>query len=176
MLATTKTARQQTIAALLHRRPVRSQAELQALLAEHGLAVAQGTLSRDLEDLGAVKVRDGRGGLAYALPGHAGDRAQPPVPADPDSVRSRLARLAEELLVSADASANLVIVRTPPGAAHFLASAIDHADLSLVMGTVAGDDTILLVTRGADDGPALAAMLLALANNRQEKRSGSHSV
>jgi transcriptional regulator of arginine metabolism len=171
-VAATKNARQQTIVALLGRTRVRSQAELQGLLAEQGLAVTQGTLSRDLEDLGAVKVRDGSGGLVYAVPGEGGDRAARPAPAEPEVARARLGRAAEELLVSAEASANLVVVRTPPGAASYLALAFDHADLPEILGTVAGDDTILLVGRDPAGGAALARLVLDLANGHPVAGTG----
>jgi transcriptional regulator of arginine metabolism len=164
--AATKNARQQTIVALLGRTRVRSQAELQGLLAEQGLAVTQGTLSRDLEELGAVKVRDGSGGLVYAVPGEGGDRAARPAPAEPEAAFARLGRAAEELLVSAEASANLVVIRTPPGAASYLALAFDHADLPQVLGTIAGDDTVLVVSRDPAGGAELARLLLALANGQ----------
>lgn len=79
---------------------------------------------------------------------------------------ARLARVAEELLVSAEYSANLVVLRTPPGAAQFLASAIDHADLSWTIGTVAGDDTVLVVCRDPNGGADVVDALLRLANRR----------
>ena len=87
-------------------------------------------------------------------------------PRDEHAGVERLARLAEELLVTVDFSANLVVLRTPPGAAQYLASAIDHTVLTPVIGTVAGDDTVLLVCRGLDDGRVVAAELQALAENR----------
>jgi transcriptional regulator of arginine metabolism len=80
-----------------------------------------------------------------------------------DATEGRVSRLAAELVLSADASANLVVVRTPPGGAQLLASAIDRAALSDVLGTVAGDDTVLLVTRGAKGGPRVAERLRRMA-------------
>ena len=142
----TKSARQQMIVDILGRRHVRSQVELATLLAEAGVSVTQATLSRDLLELDAVRVRDGNGALVYAVPGEGGDRRPAPGQDSPAS-QARLARLAGELLVSAEASANLVVLRTPPGAAQFLASSIDHAGLSQVLGTIAGDDTILIICR-----------------------------
>ena len=139
-----------------------SQGELAALLAEAGLAVTQTTLSRDLVELDAVKVRHESGGLVYAVPGEGGDRR--PVPAqDSAAALARLARLCGELLVSAEASANMVVLRTPPGAAQFFASALDHADLSAVLGTIAGDDTVLVISRSPQGGKAVAARLLGFA-------------
>jgi transcriptional regulator of arginine metabolism len=81
---------------------------------------------------------------------------------------ARLRRLCEELLVTAQASANLVVVRTPPGAAGYLASAIDHADQRDILGTIAGDDTIMIITVGAEAGEAVATRLLSLAGSREE--------
>jgi transcriptional regulator of arginine metabolism len=133
-------------------------------LAESGFAVTQATLSRDLVELGAVKIRDAEG-LLYALPGEGGDRSPQRV-LGPDAVSARLSRLCEELLVSAESSANLVVLRTPPGAAQFLASAIDRSALPDVIGTIAGDDTVLVVARRADGGPALARRFLTLAGSR----------
>jgi transcriptional regulator of arginine metabolism len=159
----TKSARQQKIVDLLGRHPVRSQTELAELLAAAGVSVTQATLSRDLDELDAVKVRGSSGGLVYAVPAEGGDRT-PVVPNDPRGSETRLARLLGELLVSADASANLALLRTPPGAAQFLASAFDRIESEDVLGTVAGDDTVLVISRRPDGGQALAERFLALAN------------
>ena len=161
-LPTTKTARQQRIIDLLGRQPVRSQTELADLLAASDLVVGQATLSRDLVEIGAVKIRDGSGALAYAVPGEGGDRT--PRAGEAAAFEARLARVAAELLVSSDASANLVILRTPPGAAQYFASAIDHAALDAVLGTIAGDDTVLVVSRDPAGGEALAQRFLNLSN------------
>jgi transcriptional regulator of arginine metabolism len=149
----TKVARQRRIADLVRTTPVRSQTELARLLADDGLVVTQATLSRDLEELGASKVRGGDGGLVYAV--------------DPDGAAvdgDRLARVLGDLLVSAEPSGNLVVVRTPPGGAHLLGSALDRAGLPDVIGTVAGDDTVLVVSRRANGGAALARHLVRLAD------------
>ena len=79
----------------------------------------------------------------------------------------RLVRYLKELLTSAEASANLVVLRTPAGAAQFLASAIDHAAWPAVLGTVAGDDTVLVIARDPAGGDALAADFLRLAERRR---------
>ncbi len=158
----TKAARQQLIVQVLGRHAVRSQGDLAARLAEAGVGVTQTTLSRDLLELDAVRVRDVDGSLVYAVPAEGGDRR--PAPAqDSATGRDRLARLAAELLVSAEASGNQVVLRTPPGAAQFLASAIDHAGLGTELGTIAGDDTVLLIAREPDGGRDVARSLLALA-------------
>jgi transcriptional regulator of arginine metabolism len=222
----TKAARQATIAAILSREQVHSQEQLSALLDRYaGMHVAQATLSRDLDELGVVRLRAADGSLMYALPevpGGPGSRpgtglhfpertapspqpsAEPgPVagrPAAPSSgppgdsgppadsvcngttgpaapeppgslggsvVQARLARYLKELLTSAEASANLVVLRTPAGAAQFLASVIDHAALPAVLGTVAGDDTVLVISRDPLGGEPLAAEFRALAERRR---------
>jgi transcriptional regulator of arginine metabolism len=157
----TKAARHRRIVELLGRGPVHSQSELAALLSDDGLAVTQATLSRDLDELGAVRIRDTDGSLVYAVPGEGGDRT----PRAPESgaTLTKLARHAEELLVSAEASANLVVLRTPPGAAQFFASAVDQANLPELLGTIAGDDTVLVITRDPKGGAAIAAYFLSLA-------------
>jgi transcriptional regulator of arginine metabolism len=161
VIALTKAARHQRITELLERQAVRSQPELGQLLARDGVEVTQATLSRDLDELGAVKVRSGSG-LVYALPAEGGDRT-PRVAVSQEALDARLARLCAELLVTAEASANLVVLRTPPGAAQFLASALDHAALPEVLGTIAGDDTVLVITRSPDGGAELAERLVLRA-------------
>ena len=248
----TKAARQGRIVAILSREHVHSQEQLAGLLRQHaGMHVTQATLSRDLDELGVVRLRAQDGTLFYALPGdpnsHPGtafdypermrpnsdpsippaadpaatgphaeaatsDRgaaadgtgrggaraagravaaggtgggqpqagqpqpgqpqpgqdnppAQPAVPAG--GVSSRLVRYLKELLTSAEASANLVVLRTPAGAAQFLASAIDHAAWPAILGTVAGDDTVLVIARDPAGGDALAAEFLGLAERRR---------
>jgi transcriptional regulator of arginine metabolism len=159
----TKNARQQRIVELLASTEVRSQTELADLLHRAGVTVTQATLSRDLVELDAVKVRAPSGQLVYALPGEGGDR-RPVLAHESAASEARLARLCAELLVSAEASANLVVLRTPPGAANFLASALDKAELGSVLGTIAGDDTVLVISRDPKGGDALAQRLLGLAN------------
>jgi len=166
VIAPTRAARHQRIADILTRHHIHSQGELLEHLARDGLEVTQATLSRDLVELGAVKIREGRT-LVYAVPGAGGDRTPRAAVGAPE-LSARLRRLCEELLVTAEASANLVVVRTPPGAAGYLASAIDHADQSDILGTIAGDDTIMIITVGATAGPAVAARLLSLAGGRED--------
>jgi transcriptional regulator of arginine metabolism len=160
----TKNARQQLIVDLLSRRQVRSQTELAEILAESGVTVTQATLSRDLVELDAVKVRGPGGGLVYAVPAEGGDRT-PVVAGESGAGEARLSRLLGELMVSVEASANMALLRTPPGAAQFLGSAFDKADVAGVLGTVAGDDTVLVISRDPDGGAALVQRLLALANH-----------
>lgn len=158
----TKTARQARITALLTSRPVRSQAELAALLAEDGLNVGQATLSRDLVELRTVRVRGKDGALVYAVPQEGGDRT-PHSAVSQEQLDSRLTRLCAELLVTAEASANIVVLRTPPGAANFLALAIDHSVMPSILGSIAGDDTVLLITREPSGGAQLASRFLQFA-------------
>ncbi|MEB3050573.1 arginine repressor [Mycolicibacter sp. MYC123] len=150
----TRVGRQARIVELLSSAPVHSQTELAALLAAGGIGVTQATLSRDLEELGAVKLRGVDGGAGVYV-----------VPEDGSPVRAvtggteRLCRLLGELLVSTDATGNLAVLRTPPGAADYLASAIDRAALPYVVGTIAGDDTIFVAAREPMTGSELAATL-----------------
>lgn len=164
----TKTSRQRKIVDILNRTEVTSQTALLALLEKDGVSVTQATLSRDLVELRAEKVRSSSGSLVYMLPPEGGERVhslrRPP---SQEHYAARLQRLAEELLVSAEASDNLVVVRTPPGAAQYLASALDHSVLPSILGTVAGDDTILIVARGAVQGRELASTLRELADGRR---------
>jgi len=158
----TKGARHQRIIDLVAHHEVRSQTELADLLAERGVHVTQATLSRDLVELDAVKVRARSGALVYAVPAEGGDRA-PVAPHETAAASQRLGRLCADLLVSAEASANLVVLRTPPGAAQFLASAFDKAEMPEVLGTIAGDDTVVVISRDAKGGSALAVRFLSLA-------------
>lgn len=158
----TKAARQQLVLDVLTTQAVHSQVELAELLSARGVQVNQATLSRDLLDLDAVKIRDRSGSLVYAVPGEGGDRRLAPA-TESHASGSRLARLAGELLVSAEGSANLAVLRTPPGAAQFLASAIDHTGRPDLLGTIAGDDTVVVISRDPDGGSAVAADFLRLA-------------
>lgn len=161
----TKNARQALIVELLESRDVRSQPELADLLGLRGVHVTQATLSRDLVELDAVKVRSANGALVYAVPAEGGDRT--PVGGESPASQHRLARLCSELLVSAESSANLVVLRTPPGAAQFLASAIDKVEISDVLGTIAGDDTVLVIGRDPAGGDALAHRFTSLAERNE---------
>ncbi|HEV7908727.1 MAG TPA: arginine repressor [Pseudonocardiaceae bacterium] len=163
----TRTARQGRIVELVSRRAIRSQSELAKTLAAEGIEVTQATLSRDLDELGAVKLRGADGGApAYVIP------------EDGSPVRgiqggtSRLVRLLGELLVSVDHSGNLAVLRTPPGAAHFLASALDRAALHDIVGTIAGDDTIFVVAREPLTGADLAERITALAAGHEYNEQG----
>jgi transcriptional regulator of arginine metabolism len=168
----TRTARHALIARILSKAPIRSQAELVTRLAEEGVGVTQATLSRDLDELGAVKIRNAMGWLVYALPGEGGDTT--PRVAEEGAVDARLIRVCEEVLTSARSSANLVVLRTPPGAAQYLASAIDHASPAAILGTIAGDDTVLVITTSPDGGEQVTAWFLGLADHAQVANSPSN--
>ena len=159
----TKYARHRRIVELVTQHEVRSQTELAELLAETGVRVTQATLSRDLLELDAVKIRTQSGALVYAVPAEGGDR-RPVAPSETAAATHRLGRMLGELLASAEASANMVVLRTPPGAAQFLASSFDRAELPDLLGTVAGDDTVLLISRHPTGGDSLARRILALAD------------
>jgi len=157
----TKAARHAKIIILLEQHEVRSQSELAELLADDGVHVNQGTLSRDLVEIGALRVRNSGGHLVYAVPAEGGDRK--PHVGEFASFEGRLARLCAEVLVSAEASANLVVLRTPPGAAQYFAGAIDRVGWESILGTIAGDDTILLITRGPTGGSEIAEQFLIMS-------------
>ena len=163
----TRAARHARIVELIRAKEIRSQTELAELLAGDGLVVTQATLSRDLEELRAVKVRGAVGPAAYVIPE---DGLRPLRDAETGS--AKLIRLLRELLTGVDASGNIAVLRTPPGAAQFLASALDRTGLPEVVGTIAGDDTILVVARAADGGAALADKLSGWATDTIE---GNHA-
>ena len=156
-----RVARRARIVELVADGPVRSQTELADLLARDGFRVTQATLSRDLEELGAVKVRPADGGLpAYVVP----EDGSPLARRGPDDAPPvRLARMLGDLLVSVEPSGQLAVLRVPPGAANFLGSALDRAGLPTVLGTIAGDDTIFVAARPPATGGDVAAHLLSLA-------------
>ena len=179
----TKAARHAKISGILSAPglPVHSQDELADRLAAVGVRVTQATLSRDLDELGAVRLRGPDGALRYALPPEHGDElALPPVSSPLEeaveiaAVLSGLSRgavaalgkVAADLLLSAEASGNLVVLKTSPGAAQLMASMIDRSGLNAVLGTVAGDDTVLVVARDPAGGDELAATFLRLAERR----------
>lgn len=155
----TKAARHARITEIVNRQVVESQSQLLEILAAEGTEVAQATLSRDLEELGAHKIRGEGTHTRYVLPA----AGRPPV-VTAEKPPARLARLVAELLTGIDIAENLVVLRTPPGAASFLASAIDRAGLTDVVGTIAGDDTILVIVRAAARARAFADQLSALGD------------
>ena len=149
-----KTQRQHRIARLLEKHAVTSQPQLVELLLSDGVVATQATVSRDLEELGAVKVRAGGGETVYAIP---------ELPSEQRAPEDHVRRMFSEWVVEVAHSANLVVVRTPPGSAHVVGSAIDRAGLDGVLGTVAGDDTLLVVATERMGGAELARRLSSLA-------------
>ena len=149
-----KTQRQHRVARLLEQHPVTSQSQLVELLAAEGVVATQATVSRDLEELGAIKVRAGGGESVYAIP---------ELPKDQVAPEDHLRRVLGDWVVEVAHSGNLVVLRTPPGSAHVVGSALDRAGLDEIVGTVAGDDTVLVVTAERVGGAAVARRLSALA-------------
>jgi transcriptional regulator of arginine metabolism len=142
----TRTRRLRILAELIRSGAFVSQEELTEKLKDLGFAVTQATISRDLEQLGAVKVKRG-GVLSYALPDQIGAA---------DWSAGRLERILREFAVSIEAAGQLIVLKTPPGSAHLVASAIDHAQLPEIAGTVSGDDTMFVAVR---DGIAIHQVL-----------------
>ena len=151
-------ARRAKAISLIQSGVVSSQSDLVKLLKKAGYAVTQATASRDLEEIGAVKARDKNGETVYQIRESADDAIvrSTPVPS--------------KLILSVDHSANLAVIHTPPGAAQFLASFLDHACLTGVIGTIAGDDTIILVSKKATGGAHLAKELLAYAQGEGKRK------
>ncbi|HZD65733.1 MAG TPA: arginine repressor, partial [Acidimicrobiales bacterium] len=152
---------QHRIARLLETHSLASQAQVVEALAAEGIVARQGTVSRDLEELGAVKVRVPGGETVYAIP---------ELPKDHLAPEDHLRRVMGEWVVEVAHSANLVVLRTPPGSAHVVASALDRTGLGEVVGTVAGDDTVMVVAAESVGGGALAGRLQALAGLDGEGR------
>jgi len=151
---TSKVQRQQTIARIIAEHDVTSQPLLLELLEQEGIDATQATVSRDLEDLGAVKVRVRKGETAYAIPDFAPDRIAP---------QDQLRRVLSEWVAEVEYSSPMVVVRTPPGCAHVVASALDRSRLKGIIGTVAGDDTLLCVADANYGAKRLASDLRKLA-------------
>jgi len=147
-----KRRRQQAILDLVRHDSLGSQSAILGRLRKQGFEVTQPTVSRDLEELGLVRTRDDRGRLRYAPPSEAGNGHGP----------ERLHRILAEYVVGLEPSGNLVVVRTPPGSANTVAQVIDQVGLKDVIGTVAGDDTILLVAKEGVRGTTILRLLQSL--------------
>jgi transcriptional regulator of arginine metabolism len=160
-----KTQRQHRLIQILEQQAITSQAQLVEILAASGVHATQATVSRDLEEIGAVMVRAPGRGLVYAVPELPKDRVAP---------EEHLRRVLGDWVVEVQPSANLVVVRTPPGSAHVVASALDRASLPEIVGTVAGDDTILVVAAEQVGGTVLARRLAAIAGLMITSRKESH--
>lgn len=160
----TKAARQAHIARVLASHPVSSQAELERILSAEGIAATQATLSRDLVEMRAQKVRNPDGMLVYALPPEGVTGAVVgPTAQDAGELDAKFSRLAAELVITAESAANLVVLRTPAGAAHYLASALDRSLHAGILGSVAGDDTVLVIARTDAEAEDFVAAVLDLA-------------
>ena len=138
---------------------IHSQEDLVQALKKAGFPVTQATASRDIEEIGAVRIRNQKGEMVYSIS------------EDSDSSLARSLPLPQELILSVEASGNLAVVRTPPGGAQLLASSLDHSGIQEIIGTIAGDDTVLVVSRSESGGNALARELLTFAGiSRTKKR------
>ena len=149
-----KTQRQHLVARLIESQAIANQQALVDQLAAEGVIATQATVSRDLEDLGAIKVRMPGGESAYAIPA---------LPKEQRAPEYHLRRVFGDWVVEVATSDNLVVIRTPPGSAHVVASALDRSGLAGILGTVAGDDTILIVVASDIGGATIAAQLSDLA-------------
>jgi transcriptional regulator of arginine metabolism len=153
-----RTRRLRTLADLLRGESLTSQEEATERLRELGFAVTQATVSRDLDQLGAVKVKKG-GVLCYALPEQIGES---------DWSASRVERILTEWGLSVEAAGQLIIIKTPPGSAHLVGSAIDNSQLSEIAGTVSGDDTLFLAVRDGISIPALVRRFERMMGHAKE--------
>ena len=150
-MVNTAAARRAKVVALVENGLIHSQSDLVKELKKAGYKVTQATASRDLEEIGAV-----RGSEGYRLTNSS------------DDALSRVLSN-EKLILSVESSGNLAVVRTPPGGAQLLASNLDHAGIKSIIGTIAGDDTVLVVSRKANGGGELAKELLSLGNGQVSK-------
>lgn len=143
------TARRAKAIALIKAGLIHSQSDLVKQLKKAGFPVTQATASRDLEEIGAVRGRSASGESVYKISN-----------TDDESI-SRTMPIPADLIISVESSGNLAVVRTPPGGAQLLASSLDHSGITEIIGTIAGDDTVLVVSRKASGGAQLAKELLA---------------
>ena len=159
-----KTQRQQTISRIISEREVTNQPELLALLKKSGIAATQATVSRDLEELGATKIRTAAGETVYSIPNFQPDRFSPP---------EQLRRVLSEWVADVQVSEPMVVVRTPPGCAHVVASALDRSRLHGLVGTVAGDDTMFCLASSDYSAKSLAKDIAKLAGLKSSRKSRS---
>jgi transcriptional regulator of arginine metabolism len=141
--------RQRAIVDMLREGPARTQDEVAASLTSAGYSVTQAVVARDLEQIGAVKVKR-EGKLGYALPEKLGER---------NWAADRLSRIFAEWVQAVDCSGNMVVVRTPPGSAHLVGLAVDQAKFPEVVGTIAGDDALFIAVRSGLPPEPLAQRL-----------------
>jgi transcriptional regulator of arginine metabolism len=159
-----KTQRQQTISRIIAEHEVVSQPQLLTLLRKTGIVATQATVSRDLEELGASKMRAASGETVYAIPNFEPDRFSPP---------EQLKRVLSEWVADVQVSEPMVVVRTPPGCAHVVASALDRSRLHGLVGTVAGDDTMFCLASANYGAKNLAKDIAALAGLKKSGKSKS---
>ena len=168
----TKAARHALIVQILGKERIRSQAELRDALIGRGVSTTQATLSRDLVELRATKVRVA-GTQVYAIPEAGAPGQVHGARAGTDDAAShstaRLTRWCADLLVTAEWAGSQLVLRTPAGGAQLLASAVDDAMFPGVLGCIAGDDTVLVITRSQETASELASHLLALADPAQRQ-------
>ena len=155
-----KQERQRQIVKLVGKGDIASQPQLQKALKKAGIIATQATVSRDLEELGAVKVRVRGGESVYAIPEFEPQRLAP---------SDQLRRVMSEWVAEVSASGTMVVVRTPPGCAHVVASALDRSAMPSLLGTVAGDDTVFCVAAETAGGRKLAQQLRELAGLNAKK-------
>lgn len=153
-------ARRARIAALVSSQTIASQEELGRLLDDEGIHVTQATLSRDLDALGAVKEHLANGEVRYSVPSRAAIDTS--LPREDHSLQ----RVVTETLLRAEAAGNIAVVRTPPGAAQYLAGHLDRNPSLETVGSVAGDDTIIIVMRTAKDAVTLCDTLVSMSTGR----------
>ncbi|MEY2634967.1 MAG: hypothetical protein RIS75_907 [Actinomycetota bacterium] len=168
-----KSARHQRIVDVLAREEIRTQDELRAILMDNGFDVTQATLSRDLDELGATKVESLDGTSVYAVP-EQGDPARVPAITPDADANARLIRLMDEVVTGITASLNIVVVHTRAGAAHYLAGAIDRNAIPQILGSVAGDDTVLLVTHPETSGEFVKDLLLEMVNTKNARKQSAN--
>jgi transcriptional regulator of arginine metabolism len=149
-----KAQRQHVVTKLIEQHAVQNQSQLVDLLAGEGVLATQATVSRDLEDLGAIKVRVPGGESAYAIP---------ELPMEQRAPEDHLRRVFGDWVVEVNHSGNIVVLRTPPGSAHVVGSALDRAALPEIIGTVAGDDTLIVIVADGVPGSAVGDLLRELA-------------
>lgn len=159
-----KVQRQQTISRIITEHEVVSQPQLLKLLKKTGIVATQATVSRDLEELGATKMRAASGETVYAIPNFEPDRFSPP---------EQLKRVLSEWVADVQVSEPMVVVRTPPGCAHVVASALDRSRLHGLVGTVAGDDTMFCLASADYSAKNLAKDISALAGLNKTKKAKS---
>lgn len=159
-----KQVRQRRIVQILRSKDVSSQAELAKLLSRRGEPVTQATLSRDLEELGAIRSRGSNGAAVYRLPD------------EPPANGAWLERMLREFATEIEASGNLCVVKTPPGGANAVARALDSAGMTGVLGTLAGDDTIMVICREGVEGKTVARRLRTIAGQFKDLGSGASNI